>query len=154
MEQSAQALRDSALQLLGRREHSRRELRTKLARRAESETVLEALLDDLERQELLSDTRFAVSFVRSRVARGQGPLRIRQELGQKGVAAEEVGLALEACDTDWFDLAVSVRHKRFGMAVPEDAREYARQVRFLSYRGFSQEQVRHALESGDPDGLE
>lgn len=153
MEPEEGALRDSALQLLGRREHSRRELRTKLAAKAGSTRALEALLDALEQQGLLSDARFAAGFVRARVARGQGPLRIRQELVQKGVGAETVALALEAQETDWFELAVSVRHKRFGADRPEHPKEYARQARFLGYRGFSQEQVRHALETAEAGGV-
>ena len=52
-------LRERALGFLARREHSRAELRRKLAPHAESPGELEALLDDLVQRRFLSESRFA-----------------------------------------------------------------------------------------------
>ena len=44
---------------------------------------------------LQSDVRFAEAFVRSRILRGHGLTRIRQDIRQKGIADELVGQTLE-----------------------------------------------------------
>jgi regulatory protein len=95
---------------------------------------------------VLAATRFTESFIRSRLARGQGPVRIRAELAERGVADEQVAELLRATDVDWLAKARAVRSKRFGASPPRDYRERARQARFLQYRGFTADQARAALE--------
>jgi regulatory protein len=142
----------AALTLLARREHSVRELTSKLAARGFATDVLAAVIGNLERTGALAEARFTEAFVRSRVARGQGPHRIRAELAQRGVADDEIEEALRAADVDWREAIRGVRRKRFGSALPHDFRERARQARFLEYRGFDAAQVRAALElDGDSD---
>mgnify|MGYP000975580650 CR=1 FL=1 len=75
------SLRARALSYLARREHSRVEMRRKLAPHAESPEQLDSLLDTLEAQGLLSIERFAESVVHRRAGRF-GAARIRQELRQ------------------------------------------------------------------------
>jgi regulatory protein len=137
--------RRTAMDLLARREHSRLELRRKLAKRGIPDELVEQTLQDLIDDDLLSEVRFAESFVSSRVQRGQGPLRIRAELSERAVPAVLIEQAMEAADCDWFELARQVRAKRFGKTPPEDFPERARQSRFLQYRGFSGEQIRVAV---------
>ncbi len=151
---SIAAIRDAALYRLGAREHSRWELQHKLAlklRRSGGDAGLQAaivgVLDSLEADGYLSDRRFAESFVRSRHERGQGMLRIRQELRQRGVNRDLAEETLARLDYDWFALARTVRERRFGLHVPADRKGYAQQVRFLQYRGFDPDQVRYALDS-------
>ena len=98
---------------------------------------------------MLSETRFAESFARSRVERGQGPVRIRRDLRRHGVSAEQVELALEAMAVDWFARATEVRERRFGEAPPADLRARSKQCRFLEYRGFTAEQIRAATGADD-----
>ncbi len=143
------ALRERALGLLARREHSRLELRRKLADADLAPDTLDALLDDLAAAGLQSDQRYAESFVRSRVERGQGPLRIRQELRRRGVAAGLAERVLEEADVDWTTRLREVRRKRFGNAPPTDRREQARQARFLAQRGFPETAIRALLTDSD-----
>ena len=145
-EQTAKQLRQSALGLLCRREYSRHELHQRLQRQAVSSEQVETVLAQLEQQGLQSDQRFAESFVRSRIARGQGAVRIGQELRQKGVDEQVRAQVLEACEQDWFELAADVRQRRFGDALTDEPRLRAKQLRFLLYRGFTQEQAYYALE--------
>lgn len=134
-----------ALDLLARREHSRLELEQKLAARGALPDQVAAVLDALERTGLLASSRFAESFIRSRVAKGQGPLRIRAELAQRGLNDAET--LLRESGIDWADAARTVRAKRFGAVPPRDFKERARQARFLQYRGFDGAQVAAALGS-------
>jgi regulatory protein len=135
-----------ALELLARREHSRRELTRKLGTRGFPNDVIAPVLDELERSGSLADARFTDVFVRSRIAKGQGPQRIRAELAQRGIADTEAAEALGASEVDWLATIRAARRKRFGVELPLDYAERARQARFLQYRGFSSEQIRAALE--------
>jgi regulatory protein len=136
----------AALGLLARREHSRRELWRKLAARGFPADLATRVLDELERTGALADARFTDSFVRARIAKGQGPQRIRAELAQRGVADDEAEGVLRAADVDWLATIRAVRAKRFGPELPSDYAERARQARFLQYRGFDAAQIRAALE--------
>ena len=136
----------AALGHLARREHSRRELTRKLAARGFPDDVVASALDELERTGALADARFTDSFVRARVAKGQGPQRIRAELAQRGIADDEADGVLRAADVDWLATIRAVRAKRFGPELPRDYAERARQARFLQYRGFDAAQIRAALE--------
>ena len=139
--------RRRALDLLARREHARLELEQKLGERGFPTATVADVLDALERDGLLDEQRFAEAFVRSRIGKGQGPVRIRAELGRRGVGAGERFVATD--DERWRQLAREVRQRRFGAAPPVSAREKARQARFLEYRGFTAAQIRDALEFAD-----
>ena len=146
-------VRAVALRLLARREHSTRELTTKLtARGYEQQTVL-AVIEALADRNLLSEGRFVDEFVASRLRRGSGPVKIREELRGRGVAESLVDNALSERRREWLTNAEAARRKRFGAKLPGDFEERARQARFLQQRGFSAEQIRQVLkgevESGD-----
>ncbi|HVC37510.1 MAG TPA: regulatory protein RecX, partial [Gammaproteobacteria bacterium] len=94
---------------------------------------------------LVSDGRFVDEFVASRVRRGSGPVKIREELRSRGVAEPLVDAALNEQRGAWLTNAEAVRRKRFGAPLPRDFSERARQARFLQQRGFSAEQIRQVL---------
>ena len=135
------------MDLLARRDHSRRELADKLAAKSFDPGVIREVLDALEREGLLSVGRFAESFVAARYARGQGPVRIARELAERGVDSPAEWIGHERYD--WARLAREVRQKRFGGTLPREFGEKARQARFLEYRGFSADQIRRALAFDD-----
>ncbi len=95
----------------------------------------------------MSDERYAHERARSRVAQGVGPLRIAQELKEKGVAPETVAAALQAQGDNWAERALAVRVKRFGTEAPGDRLERARQARFLQSRGFRYEDIAFAIDT-------
>ncbi|CBV43628.1 regulatory protein RecX [Halomonas elongata] len=138
--------RDDAIRLLARREYARGELRERLAAKGHAAEDVEACLLELEEQGLQSDARFAESFLRSRVARGQGPIKLRAELGRRGIDDDIARQAFAelASEVDWFELAAEVLARRF-TGPGETPRERARRERFLAGRGFDFEQLRHAL---------
>jgi regulatory protein len=146
------ACKRRALDLLARREHSRLELERKLEARGFSEALVGPTLDDLEASGVLATARFTENFIRSRVARGKGPVRIRAELAERGVTGEESDL-LRSTQVDWTEAARAARAKRFGSEPPRDFKERARQARFLQQRGFNGAQISAALDFGG-GGLE
>ena len=142
---------DKALGMLARREHSRRELRTRLDRVGYDEDEATAALDRLDAQHYQSDERFAAMLVRSRIAQGYGPARIRAELGSHGVDDALVRDALEAAEVDWDALAAAQLRRRYGRKAVADARERARRAQFLLRRGFAAATVR-AVTRAEADG--
>ncbi|MGA9393927.1 MAG: recombination regulator RecX [Azonexus sp.] len=136
------ALRVAALRLLTRRDHSRAELKGKLAAQAESEEQLEAVLERLQAERLLSDQRYATQRVVARASR-YGDSRLKQELRQKGVSDEDIGVALpEGGDEATRCRAVWAR--KFHQ-LPQSMEERAKQMRFLQYRGFSSDAIRRLM---------
>ncbi|MCK5902140.1 MAG: regulatory protein RecX [Cocleimonas sp.] len=127
-----------ALGLLARREHSRLELINKLRQKPFSDAVdLHVLCDQLETNNYLSNERFAEAFVRSRVSRGQGEIKISYELRQRGIEDALIRTSLCVANIDWLQLAKQQHEKRFGSNPPKDFKERARRSRFLANRGFS-----------------
>jgi regulatory protein len=136
----------AAVTLLARRDHACGELAGKLRERGYDAEVIDALVADLRSRRLLDDERYAGHYVEYHRARGQGPVRIRRELGMVGVEAAIAEAALGA-GADWAAQARSIRARRFGAKPPVSWREKARQARFLQYRGFSSDHIRLALGS-------
>lgn len=87
------------MDLLARREHGRAELTRKLRQRGAPAELIEAALERLADEGLLSESRYIESFIRGRASSGYGPLRIREELTQRGLPRGEVEQALQACVT-------------------------------------------------------
>lgn len=145
-EWTAATVEAAAARLLARREHSRAELNRKLAARGIEPGLIGEVLDALAGRRLQSDERYAESLIASRIGRGQGPVRIRRELAERGVDPALVEAAIENADADWPQLARKTRSRRFGAEIPAEWNERARQARFLDYRGFTGEQIRFALE--------
>ena len=130
---------------LARREQTRAELERRLTRAGFPAETVAATLDALASEGLQSDTRFAEAFVSNRYRKGKGPVRIRAELSQRGFDRAAIDAAIAGSGYDWFALACEVRQQRFGAEAPEDFKERARQLQFLSYRGFDGEQAQAAV---------
>lgn len=96
------AARERALALLGYRERSVAELRTKTLDDGYPSGIVDDVVADLERSGLVDDVRFAEAFVRSlSVGKGLGRRRIERELAQKGVSPEvAAAVLLEYCDPE------------------------------------------------------
>ena len=139
---SSSDIRRAAMDLLARRDHTREELSRKLCKQFSSEPEsVEEELSKLGDEGLQSNTRLAEALIRSRVSRGQGPVRIEAELRGKGLTASEVKSAMEMGEVDWHELAQEVSRKRYGEQPPANAKERAKRGRFLQQRGFPFEQI-------------
>ncbi|RMM54961.1 hypothetical protein ALQ77_100082 [Pseudomonas corrugata] len=129
------------MDLLARREHGRVELTRKLRQRGAPDDLIETALDRLTEEGLLSESRYLESFVSYRARSGYGPLRIREELGQRGLQRTDIEQALRESGIDWQDQLTDTWRRKFSGHLPIDARERAKQGRFLAYRGYSMEMI-------------
>ncbi|MCP1727467.1 regulatory protein [Natronospira proteinivora] len=144
--------REFAVRLLSRREYARQELAQRLRRKGYGRDTIDGVLDRLEELDYLNEDRFVEHFVRTRVDRGQGPMKIRAELMQRGVDGGLIDRAIATADCDFGQLAAAARQRRFGDERPDSLEEKARQARFLAQRGFTADHVRTALDT-DPEEL-
>ena len=140
-------LRARALGILARREYSRPELARKLAQYTDNPDEIPELLDEFERRGWLSESRVVEQVLASR-RRRFGAHRIVHELREKGVSAAAIAGAQKQLKDSEMEAAREVWRKRFGV-FPADARDKARQMRFLLGRGFNPEVVRRLLRDTD-----
>jgi regulatory protein len=129
------------MDLLARREHSRFELDRKLRMKGFAEEDIPGTLDVLVKQGLLSDQRFAEQYCRARSNRGFGPRKIQLELQERGVSAELIAQTMAALtQQSWTEIARAAWKKKFAGKLPSDYQTWAKQRRYLQYRGFTDEQ--------------
>ena len=133
-------LRERALRLLARREHSRAELARKLRTYASPEEELETLLEDLSRRKFLSDERYAESRAHA-LSRKYGAARIAHELRAKGLGKELAEQASGVARATEVERAREIWRRKFRIA-PRTREERAKQMRFLQSRGFSFDAIR------------
>ena len=151
------SLRGRALQYLARREFSRAELAAKLRPYAQVEddfeqmqpVDLDALLNDLTERGYLSDERAATQLLHARRARF-GTQRITHEMRQKGMGEELIEQALPELKDTELEAARGVWQRKFGI-LPHDAKEKAKQMRFMQSRGFSMDAIFKVLRYTTPD---
>lgn len=142
------SLKARALAALARREHSRLELRRKLAPHAESSERVEQLLDALEAAHLLSAERFAESLVHRRGDR-YGTVRVAHELRSHNLPAELVAQEVRQLRESEYERARVVWARKFGRP-PADLAERLRHMRFLAARGFAADVICRVV-GGDED---
>ena len=143
--------RKKSMDFLARREYGQTELIRKLADKGFERDVVEQAVIQLTDEGLQSDQRFAEAFVQSRINQGKGPVRIRQELKERGIRSGDINNALENAAANWYAIALEIRCKKFGSGLPQDFKEKARQMRFLQYRGFDQDHIQAAVSAhGEP----
>src|SRR4051812_20558448 len=93
------SLTSRAMRFLARREHSREELRRKLAPKVNEGEDLEAVLDDLAKRGWLPAQRYAEQSIRAK-ARRYGPLKVAHVLRSRGVDDETIAAGFRAAGED------------------------------------------------------
>ena len=131
----------AAIKLLALREHSTQQIRRKLEQRGYPAIEIDDAIAQLLKDNYLSDTRFAESYLRSRKLKGYGPVRIRLELQERGVGSTIIDEVLEADEGGWFELMRSAYERKYGDEPPQDYNDKAKRCRYLQNRGFAASQI-------------
>ncbi len=143
------ALFSGIIQLLARREYSRKELEERFIGRVADEAMLQKVLDRMVDEGYQSDQRCAGMIVRQRLGQGYGERRVRFDLQQKGIAGALIDQVLEEEAVDWFEQAKAWAERKYSGRPAEDMKEKAKRVRHLQGRGFGYDEIRYALETDD-----
>ena len=142
--EDSKSIRLKIMDFLSRREHSSKEILKKLSPRVESKELLEEEIEKLKAEGLLSDERFAESYFQSRKNRGYGPLRIRNELKQRGVG-DQIFYPLSN-EIEWSDFALEALRKKVSGDMPTETKDILKLKRFLNYRGFDFQDIDKAFQ--------
>ncbi len=94
-----------------------------------------------------SDERYTESYVHMRRKRGYGPLKIKQELQQRGISSGLIDIYVEFNDQIWLETACLAYEKKFAGKVLDSANERAKRMRFLQSRGFTGDIIQKTFES-------
>lgn len=132
----ARSINEVAIAALARREHSRLEMRRKLKTRGFDEADIDAAIRQLCENNLLSDERFSESYINMRRQRGYGPLRIAQELRERGIDDELVAAFVDTHDPVWRELMRRQYIKKYGQTLAGEYIEKVKRARYLQTRGF------------------
>jgi len=133
------------MDFLSRREHTTKEIFFKLENRVESIDILSAEIKKLEEEGLIDHQRFAEQYIHSRSTKGYGPLRIKQELKQRGVNENIAQPLLN--NIDWNSFAIAVLKKKVNHEFPKETKPVLKLKKFLNYRGFDFSQIEQAFSS-------
>jgi regulatory protein len=134
-----------ALGLLARREHSARELKSKLAQRGFDADENAAALERLQSRDFQSDARFGEMLVRSRIEGGYGPRWIIAELRTHGIGEDRASALIAAAEPDWPGLVRRQLRRRYGGKSAANLAERSKRASFLLRRGFDASTVRLAI---------
>lgn len=140
---SAAAVRDIAVRYLARREYGIEELKRKLVQRGAEPEIAAQVVADCAEQDLVSDERFTGMYVRMRIRRCFGPLKIRGELRQRGIPDQLITDVLPVDRETWLEAAVQWAGRRIHGEL--DFTQKAKIHRKLMNRGFNHEQANAAL---------
>ena len=147
---SLEAAKLKAMRLLGRREHSARELSSKLRQGGVEAELTTEVVESMTENGWQSDPRFASSRIQNRIAQGHGPIRISAELRVAGLPDAMIREAMEAADCDWTALCVDTYQRKY-REPPADRAEKQKRYNHLAARGFTGEHIRAAFDGGDDE---
>ncbi len=135
-------MRAFAFRLLGRREYSIVELGNRIRKKWPQAEDVGLLVGQLAKENLVSDRRYAEAYLRSRVQRHQGPLKIRAAMRGKGVPDSIIATAMQAEAGKWQDLACKWLQRQHPAQLSfKDKQKYYRR---LVNRGFTHDQAMDA----------
>ena len=142
----------TALRMLGRRDHAVQELVEKLQTKGYPSNAVQWTIDECIRFNYLNDEKYAAAYTRSAMHRGYGPLRITQYLKAKGVSGTLIAAAIEG----QFDNAqqtkvcrhVLEKKLKASTTQSDPAKLKASLNRFLFNRGFKPDTVRQVIAAG------
>jgi regulatory protein len=111
------------------------------------EALIDHVLTHLAQNNWQSDARFAAQIGKVKGER-YGAARIKHTLNQQGLSKELIDETVAELAQSELQRAHAVWQKKFGVA-PSNASEYAKQSRFLAYRGFSFDVIKKVIQGKD-----
>ena len=138
---------NKSLDLLSRREHSRKEIKDKLRLRFDNNDLIQKAVSKLETNNLINEQRFAEAYTRSRKRKGFGPLRINHELLSKGIK-DSISNQIISEEGPWNEAAKKVFDKKFKNGPSTEIKETLKQKNFLQNRGFTHKEIESVFTNG------
>ncbi len=140
--------RKRALHLLEDMDRTEASLREKLRQGMYPEDVIDNAVDYVKSFGYLNDARYAENYVRSRMG-SKSRMEIRSLLSQKGLSAELIEAAFEACgqrEAEQDAIRKILRKKRLDPRTADEA-QMQKIYAYLGRRGFSYDAVRQVIQN-------
>ena len=131
---------NKALDIISRREHSEKEVTSKLLQKFNEPELIATALSRLKDNNLVNDERYAEMYTRIRKRKGFGPKRIKYELSSKGVN-DCVSSAIIEYEGGWQEAAKNAFNKKFKKGIALEYKDKAKQKNFLQNRGFTFQEI-------------
>ena len=142
---------EKSIELLARREHSSRELKSKLSRRGVEKDEVDSVLELLQSKDFQNDARFGEMLVRTRIESGYGPRWIVAELQTHGIAEAKARVLMDEAGPNWTEIVRNQIRRRYGGKKPANLAERVKRANFLLRRGFDAATVQSVTRA---EGLE
>ena len=134
------AIYNKALDIISRREHSKKELTDKLAKKYDFPELVDSVIHNLLEKNLINDCRYSEAYVVARKRKGFGPKKIGYELVSRGVNENTASEVIDA-EGGWNEAALKAFNKKFKAGIGSDFKEQNKQKVFLQNRGFSFQEI-------------
>jgi regulatory protein len=152
MENRKQAM-NKAYRLLAYRARSKKELSDRLSRDGYEASIINEVMAELERLELVNDRVFAIQYARIRmISKPVGAFMLRRELAEKGTPPEFIQIGIEEAFKEKSEREVAImlaRKKKDSLKNMEELKARKRISDFLIRRGFAWDIINDILESWD-----
>ena len=145
-------IKQRAFRLLGRRQHSLAELRSKLWGKDYNKRLIDEILEQLVAGNYLNDKEFAIAFVEEKLsAKKWSERRLKGELIKKGIKPDIISEVLrqKVSTTENFDNAFTAAEKKYKSLKKRnlEPRELKNKISaFLLSRGFDYETVKEVCD--------
>ena len=144
--------KESALVFLSYRDRSISEMNQRLSRKGYPAEVVEIVVRDLEKVDLLNDERFALSFSRYKIEdKSWGPEKLRFELRIKGIDKELAENVISRIYEKYSqnDLIQKLLSKRIKNQQEVNRAEMKKHIDYLKRRGFRWDVIREAISNNE-----
>jgi len=148
----------SSCRFLAMREHSEKQIRQKLLKKAYDQAIISSCVAYLRNENWLSDERFCNAFIRSRIDKEQGLQRILYELHQQNIQDSIIQEQIEQENINWQEVCDKVLLKKISNRPANDfadekvskgkkynPKDRKKITNFLIFRGFSTEEINTAF---------
>ena len=134
------AIYNKALDIISRREHSEKEVTSKLLKKFNEPDLIAATLSRLKDNNLVNDERYAEMYTQIRKRKVFGPKRIKYELSSKGIDDSLSSVIIED-EGGWQEAAKNAFNKKFKKGIALEYKDKAKQKIFLQNRGFTFQEI-------------
>lgn len=138
-------VRRSAFWHLGRRDHSEKELREKIARKTDNQQWIDTVISECFEYGYLDDARFVENFIRSSQNKGFGSTRIKRDLQRKGIEQNHLARVFEDDPHDYIPDALALLSAKYKQRI---ANQHLKQkaMLFLQSKGHSFDDIFKAID--------
>ena len=130
------SINEVAIAALSRREHSILEIHRKLKLKNFDDNEINACIEKLINNNLLSEERFTESYINMRKRRGYGPGRIALELKERGINENQFADFLDRNNPQWHEVMRQQYRKKYTDKPINDYADKVKRAKHLQSRGF------------------